>query len=343
MPHPYQLAELVPAEELSAFIENLAATVNMSCSISDFPTKEEIDNLFAYQDFLDGKKEVDDEILIKMTNALPSCYNKPPVLRYRESDFCRQFRQSILAKLRCAFNDILRSQEAYSKRKAIIGNCPHADLIDIVAPIVVGDHHIANIYIGQIFPHEWKCNVDDIFRKYRLESNGVDEAKFKKSYQKQIDIKPPEKAQLEIYAELLFEIARLLSLYATTRAGGKLVTKIWCSANMGSDTFTIFRNFFDDAKKLIHFDTCSFWVKDDIEPEKIRCLYANWINEVQPADLEQMSIYQNSVLDLEKLVMDRKREIMKNKWIENNKNKPDNIGDHNFLNFGSFIPVLLKY
>ena len=191
---------------------------------------------------------------------------------HNQSVFCEMVRRSMLGNLRCAYCDIEKGMESFSKRSHLIYRC-HTGLKDIVAPILIGDHHVANIYLGQIYAPLRK-DIKDLYDELELADKGVKLDNLNQAYK---ELRQVSDKRMEIIGRFLFDFAKFLSLYATTRASVRVFSNIGYGLGSEDDIRLHSRTLLENAKRIINFTDGGIWIQDEHDPERLKLLVADWV------------------------------------------------------------------
>lgn len=286
----YKLEDFIPLNELNKFLESFGCATRSCCAIVRYPTEGEESVLNGYDRYLRMNGETPSASkLKKMNEDLGTLRAESSDFIYNQSPFCEVLRRnSKLADMRCIYCDYVHAKEAYRNRCAIKYLC-HAGLIDMVAPIVVGDRHIASLFIGQNFRHLDKMKVDDLCGKYFADTSREDRARSKlyklsrSPYNGEDD--QAMQTRLESYRSLLYDLSQLLSMYASSTASSRIIAEIWNKPNIQTEPGLLIKEFFDAIRNIIDFDSGSYWIKHSKSDNALSCLYADWASPLELSDL----------------------------------------------------------
>jgi GAF domain-containing protein len=141
----------------------------------------------------------------------------PSVLNPR--DFCLSIRSCTQGNRACLASDWKGAKLVSSKRRAKCYTC-HMGLVDIVAPINVAGRHVANVYLGQLRPHD--LDFQSVWEKYveLQESSGLQQPVVsKRSLQKQFSqLTETTDDHLKYSRQFVEALAELISQRATRQA-----------------------------------------------------------------------------------------------------------------------------
>lgn len=265
----FGLSDLVP--HLSGLVEHFATAMGVSSGVVLVPAEE--------------RKE---EILSKYKGCLgntPSPYELPPDFRKEDvqmdritpilpecCEFCELVRQSAVGTLRCWWSDLSRCEEAFTKRRAIPYLC-HMGLRDIVAPIVVGGRHVANVYAGQIRTKISETKLQRQYENLRLAEVGVTLGKFRSARSKVNEL--PD-ADIRRAGELVADLAAFISAQATAQARLFVLHDIGIEIAPSPNIRQGLLSFLRHTKRLVNADSGSVWLRDPMVPEILKPEAIDW-------------------------------------------------------------------
>jgi predicted nucleotide-binding protein len=146
-------------------------------------------------------------------------YRLTPPGAINQYDFCRLVRQCSAGNSKCMWSDLSESANAAKEGEALPYRC-HLGLVDIVAPIKVAGHHVANVYLGEIRLPDLK--FESVWPKYRklLKLSGTireqaTKAKLRKAF---YGLPVRRQTQLPAYIKTTNILAELISQRATRQA-----------------------------------------------------------------------------------------------------------------------------
>lgn len=299
----FSLDSLVPIEELKLLLKNLGDACESCCAIVRHPTPGEGALLRHYETYLQpGAKPPSPATLEKMREELhtltggefqeiPADYSRNAANAEREAliqpksrdisygrrGFCDLLRKSPLLDLRCYYCNYLRSSEAFRKREGVDYLC-HAGLADMVAPIVVGNVHVADLFLGQNYSPINEERLKQLFKISGLETTHdiafehlLDEYNILQREAPKANAK-----RLKRYKGLLFDLANSLSMQATAAASTRTFSEMWRQAHAATDLRAMLKKAMGTARHLVCYDSASVWIRDPDRKGWLKCLFSDY-------------------------------------------------------------------
>lgn len=201
------------------------------------------------------------------------------------SRFCEAVRTLDYGNKRCMKADLMYARTAFQKRCAQSYNCPSANLIDIVAPIRVGGHHLANVYFGQLRNTEIDFDkVWEMYQELKSKSNNAHEGIDQKSELEKLykELRTPEDTiGIPSIKNLLQHLAELISRRASRQAVIKVVDNICGEIVSSFDLKEGMKIILGRLGSAINFQFGSIMVVQDKKLEPVVSVY--------PPSLKEMS------------------------------------------------------
>ena len=269
MERPFEFTELIEPDELESLVANLAGCIDMASGIVCQREVESLKIIAEYKKYLADEKP-DPCVLKAIIEKLPPPEDGRITCVYNQSRFCEMVRRSELGNLRCAYSDTEHGIESFKKRRHLVYRC-HAGLKDIVAPILIGNRHAANIYIGQIYAPLSK-DIEVLYNELGLINKGIELDDFKKAYR---SLRQVSDERMERIGSFLFQLAKHISLYVTTRASTRVFSDIEYKLSLEDDVRPQFRMCLENAKRIINFRNGIIWIQDHRDPDKLNLLVAD--------------------------------------------------------------------
>ena len=282
MPPTLDLLDLVPRDELTSFLWNLGHAINSRCAIVRYPNDEERRLLLEYSDYLrSSEADTPDSVTLdSMWQGLRRLGNGADYPAYGSCSFCTELRKSKLADLRCAYCNFANADVAYDRRNARLYDC-HVGLLDMVAPIVLGDKHIADLFIGQNYQEVDEANLKRIHEAYDLPGEGVEWKAFLTAYQELAKNEnlaewSPGRPRLEGYRPLINELAKFLSNYATRRLADLLFSQLWTRVHVSQVLNELMAEVMRTLRDYVRYDTSGVWVENRMRSGWLTCLFSDY-------------------------------------------------------------------
>jgi len=133
----YELNQLIAEGDLRGIIESFVGVLRASSGVVKQPDRGE--------ERPTRPQEIEDWRFTPIIG-----YGRDGTILSGGSMFCQAVRRLVKGNDECMKSDLSRAVDAYNEREAVPYECFPAGLLDIVAPIVVGGHHLANVYLGQL-------------------------------------------------------------------------------------------------------------------------------------------------------------------------------------------------
>jgi GAF domain-containing protein len=272
MPERYfELEQFFDLKACSELMESFKSCTGLPCNIQVHPEPKTVNEFLALGCLLDGPAE-DAVRSSGQLKYLPTGTTKALGSDSRSSNFCDALRQSPVADLRCDFSNIYNAERAYFERSARAYRC-HATLHDIVAPIRVGDYHVANVFVGQIRDKPFR-NVSCLHESFNVEEcSGVSGVAFQRAYDK---LRTTDRAPPEDIERFLFQLANLITSHATAKAAREVFADIWENLREGCSDQLLLRRFVDAARRLSRFEFASIWMSESGNSDSLRSVYRDW-------------------------------------------------------------------
>ena len=262
----YELSDLLPRDLLSGTLETLVRIARVAGGVVRNP--------------LPGQSIPNDPQLFpewRITDVVG--YDRNGNRVPGGSLFCRSIRAIEGGNKECMIADLVNANTAYAERKALPYLCDPATLKDIVAPIVVGGHHLANIYLGQVRPKD--ADFRAVWEKYRLNlapmspnflSAKVSEAQLKEEFE---DLWAEDELTIpvESLCDMLTRIAGLISHQAAARAILKLWSELSVELAHGLDVRQAMLAIFLRSSHILRFSSGSIVTREGDTLESQAYLY----------------------------------------------------------------------
>jgi GAF domain-containing protein len=205
------------------------------------------------------------------------------------SRFCSLLRRLDYGDQRCMKADLDCAKSAYARRDCLEYPCVVVGLTDLVAPVVVGGHHLANIYSGQIRPATLSFEkVWDIYdnelcpnstnTNEKRVSKAVLQAAFDELWRDN-DVSLP----IADAKSLLMRVAELISHAAAAMAICKFISELSAEVAHGLDLPQDMVAILQKSSRILRFTSGSIIVKQHenhpIRLESMACLYPEEVEE----------------------------------------------------------------
>ncbi|MGA3181810.1 MAG: PocR ligand-binding domain-containing protein [Verrucomicrobiota bacterium] len=199
---------------------------------------------------------------------------KPGALNQKE--FCRLVRSCSCGNQKCMWSDLRDAQMASAAGKAVDYRC-HLGLVDIVAPVKVAGHHVANVYLGEIRPSD--LDFETVWSNYMslLKASAIiREQASKEGLKKAFDLLPAHSAErIAAFAKTTEVLAELISQRATRQAAVVVTLdaahEIGASLNLHGNLSIYLRH----ALRLLNGNTGTIFLLDD-NKQKLRLIAHAW-------------------------------------------------------------------
>ncbi|MFC1806593.1 GAF domain-containing protein [Planctomycetota bacterium] len=203
------------------------------------------------------------------------------------SEFCHAIRALEEGNRRCMASDLSHAKTAYRKRAAQSYHCEPGRLVDIVAPITVGGHHLANVYLGQLRDdEEGEDRLDKVWRRYHdeilpasaippgcpTEKDAIDELYGKLTH-------VSETLGVETVEALLTRLAELISQRAARQGALLAVSEMSAEISSALDLTDGMQIILRKLHRILRFTSGSIMIRRGKWLDPVACTY--------PASLEQ--------------------------------------------------------
>jgi signal transduction histidine kinase/ligand-binding sensor protein/GAF domain-containing protein len=251
-----------------------------SCNVLVHPQQELIDALTDYVSACqrgDSTEAVPTDFIGELMSEL----SLPITPKQYRASFCQILRRAQSFDLHCVHCDVTHGALAYDAQRSLCYQC-HVGLIDIVAPLRVGDYHVANIFIGQLLG-DASLDIPNILHKYQMTpETRIADAGLHNAYG---ELRRPSQEWLTNAADFLFAFSNLISRSATARAARRLFGGLGQDIQIGQDSNDLFRKVLANARKLLRFDHASLWLTDGATSSNLKPLYGEWGGESIPGTI----------------------------------------------------------
>jgi Signal transduction histidine kinase len=267
MPRTFELKPLLTEEELKGFSDSFAASTGFACNITVQPPASVVARILEHEKLLTTDYEANRSVI----EALDSELNGQSLdLSANRSEFCEQIRLQPLGRMRCLYSDLSHAETARRNQTAECYHC-HAGLVDIVAPLRVGDYHVANLFLGQIR----EMHAESLPKLPGIETTwSVHEKQQASTSWGRLGER--DGSALKNIQSFLIHLANLISASATSRASRIVFGELWRSIRSGKNSQLVFEELLRTVQQLSDFDYASIWLVDPRRPAQLEYKFGIW-------------------------------------------------------------------
>jgi GAF domain-containing protein/ligand-binding sensor protein len=209
-------------------------------------------------------------------------YRLTPPGALNQSAFCKLVRDSACGNRECMWSDLEKAQDANTASQAISYLC-HIGLVDIVAPVRVAGHHVANVYLGEIRPPG--LDFETVWAKYqrlvrasqcRAQAKTIRHETTKEQLRDAFNRLPVHSdKQIALFASTTEVLAELISQRATRQAAIVVTLdaahEIGASLNLHGNLTVYLRH----AMRLLNANTATIFLLDESK-QSLRLIAHAW-------------------------------------------------------------------
>ena len=300
----YELDELVEPNDLTELIESFAKALSVAAGIVRHPKPNE----YPPTDIEEFKK-----------------WRLTPVIGFDRSDnrieggskFCVNVRNLSGGNKRCMISDMTNANTAFYNKEAEHYYCFSEHLVDMVAAIRIGGHHLANVYFGQLRGQESSIERSwSLYQDIKRESNNAEcginrEEDFLELYNQLRTVE--DTVGVNQMTDLLHKFSDLISRKASREAVVRLIDEIGKEIVSTFDLRQGLEIILRKIGRAICFDSGCIWIARGKKLEPYATLY--------PLELQRETIEIDSKLGVAPHIFREGNTILCNNRVEMKKIK----------------------
>lgn len=266
---PFVLNDLILDAELTEFINSFADANGVTAAVLQLPHQKELATFQAFPClWADTPSPASNETV---SVDITSLSRRIPVIP-KFKKFCELVRKSHLGNLRCWCSDIKHGQLAFQQRSLIRYHC-HMGLDSMIAPILVGGRHVANIYVGPFYRPIAEDFLREQYDNLTLERCGISYDEFAQERSKILGI---SEEKVETMRRLLQSFASFISERATASGILRVLQDIGKEIGQNPDFGNGLHSFIKHIKRLLNCETSSVWIVDPSNPADLVGAAFDW-------------------------------------------------------------------
>jgi GAF domain-containing protein/ligand-binding sensor protein len=250
----YELTELVEPGDIERLVEAFSRALSVSAGIVRNPKPEE----------KECPKNIDELKKWRLTPIVT--FDNQGEKIDGGSRFCSAIRTLEGGNQRCMESDMTEARSAFNQRKALKYHCYPAGLIDMVAAIRVGGHHLANVYFGQL--RDKTSRFETAWSEYqtiKANSTNAQDAIERHELEKLFGELRTEESTIGVdqLIHLLQQLSDLISRKAAREAVVRFIDEIGREIVSSFDLSQGMEIILRKVGRLIRFDSGCIWVEHE--------------------------------------------------------------------------------